>query len=918
MRYICLQNNSIQVIIYIIFYDDGVYGGFPQDSMDFTEEIKMFKKLYAIILSLLAVVLFVFSVTDITNKNGAPKYLTQEVEEDALYYANRLSLDFHPVFSARDNSMATEIYNYFSSSCGFSALDSSENQAVSNKTYTVQKQTYTLLNSEYIEIYKALGYEDKDIPVISEPTLNNVIVRIKGSDSSTGAVLITAHYDSEESSLGLYDNAIAAASMMEFAKHLKTDKITYKNDLIFLFSDANQFHQMGAKKFAASYQGYENIKYVLNFQSIGTEGNLTVLESGAGYSSLAKLASVNTSIISNSFISRLFSHSDTKTDYSVYEESGKPGVTIGSSGQQQYNGTYYDGYDNAEIKKTSAVRQTSKVLAKTADKLGNADLNKINSTEGVYINYLSLFVFVYPTAVSVVLLVLLVALIALFVYFNNKNKNTEDKSLVSLTGVAKGALIQVSAAVIAGAVIFIIQKFFGIINSGFGDKLNSPYYSSILLNLGVMILSAGIALVAYIYLAKALKVKARNIVYGNIALNALIAVITGIFAMEYSPLFMITSLLMVGAMLAAVLLEKKYSARFGESIRKLALPAGVSVLVLPLYVTTMFMAVETGGSVMLPLLAVMSVLYFGFSVPYLAQLKQAVVYYMPKFRNIYTSIPVIVLAAVLIIVEWAAPLSKILNTKLYDEQYSYSKKYEQDGIYYVYNTPEDKEYWAISDKQFFAALNKYSGTSYSAAQECLSGFSWSDEYNAYVRMISEEGNDAYKISTVLNSKNTVFEKITKTVQNEGVSTTVITGYKLKIISNYERSDIDIKIGNALAGGGNIFSSVKVSTVNGDGTNDKNSSYEKNVSGLEYFSVKLFDKINIKDTSTEFEIILTLEDGLTLTEDTRPEIIYTESTRDVSHVTGAKILSALSLIEGNGLNNINYGIKYVKNLSVPLS
>ena len=77
------------------------------------------------------------------------------------------------------------------------------------------------------------------------------------------------------------------------------------------------------------------------------------------------------------------------------------------------------------------------------------------------------------------------------------------------------------------------------------------------MNFGTMILSIGISLIVYVVLAKTFKIKSRNIVYGNIALNCLIAIVTGLFFIGISPMFVISSLLMVAAMLVMVLLEEK-------------------------------------------------------------------------------------------------------------------------------------------------------------------------------------------------------------------------------------------------------------------------------------------------------------------------------------------------------------------------
>src|SRR4026209_928722 len=95
----------------------------------------------------------------------------------------------------------------------------------------------------YIETeLTALGLSPE---VQQTPSATNVVVRLKGT-SDAKAVLLVAHYDTVPASPGAADNGSALASMLEPLRALRSSQ-PLRNDLIALFSDAEEVGAAGAK-----------------------------------------------------------------------------------------------------------------------------------------------------------------------------------------------------------------------------------------------------------------------------------------------------------------------------------------------------------------------------------------------------------------------------------------------------------------------------------------------------------------------------------------------------------------------------------------------------------------------------------------------------------------------------------------------
>ena len=98
----------------------------------------------------------------------------------------------------------------------------------------------------------------------------NVVARLPGT-TSTGALILMAHYDSVQVSHGGNDDGAGVSTLLEIARAL-TAGPPPPNDVVFLFTDAEEACLCGAEAFVASDPLAAGRAVVLNFESRGSTG----------------------------------------------------------------------------------------------------------------------------------------------------------------------------------------------------------------------------------------------------------------------------------------------------------------------------------------------------------------------------------------------------------------------------------------------------------------------------------------------------------------------------------------------------------------------------------------------------------------------------------------------------------------------
>ncbi len=217
----------------------------------------------------------------------------------------------------------------------------------------------------------------------------NIVARIKGSKNSK-ALLLLSHYDSapHSSSKGASDDASGVAAILESVRAFLHNKTSHKNDIVILFTDAEELGLNGAALFVTQHQLAKEVGLVLNFEARGSSGpSYMLMETNDGNAKMVdtfKAGNVNYPV-SNSLMYSIYKMLPNDTDLTVFREQGKiQGFNFAFIDSHFNYHTAQDKYENLDPK-TLAHQGT--YLFPLLNYFSNADLTDLNSTDNkIYFN----------------------------------------------------------------------------------------------------------------------------------------------------------------------------------------------------------------------------------------------------------------------------------------------------------------------------------------------------------------------------------------------------------------------------------------------------------------------------------------------------------------------------------------------------
>ncbi len=159
-------------------------------------------------------------------------------------------------------------------------------------------------------------------------TLNkpvNIAARIEGSENGK-ALLLLSHYDSAAtSSYGASDDGVGLVTILESVRAYLASGKRPKNDIIILFSDAEELGLDGAKLFVNEHPWAQNVGLVLNFEARGTSGpSNMIVETNGGNSKLIKeFIKANPEYpVASSLMYSVYKMLPNDTDSTIFREDG--------------------------------------------------------------------------------------------------------------------------------------------------------------------------------------------------------------------------------------------------------------------------------------------------------------------------------------------------------------------------------------------------------------------------------------------------------------------------------------------------------------------------------------------------------------------------------------------------------------------
>lgn len=301
----------------------------------------------------------------------------------------------------------------------------------------------------------------------------NILARIKGTNSQK-ALLLLSHYDSAPHSYskGASDAGSGVATILESVRAFTYNKKQHKNDIIILFSDAEELGLNGAALFVTQHNWAKEVRLVLNFEARGSSGpSYMLMETNAGNAGLVKeFASANTKYpVSNSLMYSIYKMLPNDTDLTVFRKNGNI---------QGYNFAFIDGHynyhtvqDDIHHLDKNTLSHQGKYLMPLLDFFSNADLNTTQATEDdVYFTIPFTFIS-YPFS-WVIPMVILAFTLLLFLTFVGIAKR-----MLSLQEIAKGFIPFLGSVIVAGLITFLGWKLLLILYPQYNDLLNGFTYN---------------------------------------------------------------------------------------------------------------------------------------------------------------------------------------------------------------------------------------------------------------------------------------------------------------------------------------------------------------------------------------------------------------------------------------------------------
>ncbi|CAM1339088.1 M20/M25/M40 family metallo-hydrolase [Tenacibaculum aestuarii] len=304
-------------------------------------------------------------------------------------------------------------------------------------------------------------------------TTENILARIKGSDSNK-ALLLLSHYDSNpHSSLGASDAGSGVVTILEGVRAYLAANKTPKNDIIILFSDAEELGLLGAQAFVENHPWAKDVGLVLNFEARGSGGSSYMLmeTNGKNKTLLTEFLKANPNYpAANSLMYGVYKKLPNDTDLTVFREKGNVNGFNFAFIDDHFD--YHTEQDSYERLNRETLLHQADYLTSTLNYFADADLTNLNSdTDYIYVNFPFTKLLTYPFSwVLPMLIIALVIFIALVFVGVSRKK-------ITTVGMLKGFIPYIISLVMCIGISYGLWQLLLIIHPQYTDMLHGFTYN---------------------------------------------------------------------------------------------------------------------------------------------------------------------------------------------------------------------------------------------------------------------------------------------------------------------------------------------------------------------------------------------------------------------------------------------------------
>ncbi|HVF43701.1 MAG TPA: M20/M25/M40 family metallo-hydrolase [Pyrinomonadaceae bacterium] len=371
--------------------------------------------------------------------------------------------------------------------------------------------------------------------------VRNIVARLPGT-SNGRALMLAAHYDSVPTAPGASDDGAGVATLIETLRALKTGP-PLKNDLILVFSDAEELGLIGSRAFADAHPWMKDVGLVLNFEARGAGGPSLMFETSDGNGALVSgMASAAPHAVANSLMYAVYKRLPNDTDMTVYKRAGAAGLNFAYADRIT---SYHTMLDSVDVLDERSLQHHGSYALSLARHFGESDLANLRSRDEVYFNALGpVFVHYSETLVRPLTAAACVLFFAAVLYGFKRRRLT-------LGGMAAGAVNLAVASALAGLAAAFAWRVARGVHEGYAFLPWRTPYDVWPYVLGFIFLAvAAYALVCALLFRK---VNAASLLAGALACWAVLSVLTtaklplGSFLFAWPMLFAIVGLAVVCA-----------------------------------------------------------------------------------------------------------------------------------------------------------------------------------------------------------------------------------------------------------------------------------------------------------------------------------------------------------------------------------
>ncbi|MBU1012651.1 MAG: M20/M25/M40 family metallo-hydrolase [Bacteroidetes bacterium] len=361
----------------------------------------------------------------------------------------------------------------------------------------------------------------------------NIIGVLRGTQNSK-AIMIVSHYDSTPHTLGAADDGSGVSAMLETIRTIK-ELGSFKNDIIFLFTDGEESGLYGARAFVDENKLAKEVGLLLNLEARGSSGPAYTYEvspnNGWIMSEFFKAVRYP---IASSLAYEVYRLMPNSSDFTIFKDAGMSGFNVAFLDDFV---NYHSMNDTPETISLRSLQHSGSYAVDIIKHFGNQELIDPKTPDLLYFNVIGRWVVHFPQSMSLFLIIFSsILFVTVFVLGLKRKRVTVSKSLLGIL------IFMISLAVAVGS-IWLLNK--GVLNKYtiYGSYYSSNFYNALYYLVAYMAIS--LAVFSFIYALVYKKVGILNLLFGILFINLLALIAAFIYIptaiyVSLIPLFFIS------------------------------------------------------------------------------------------------------------------------------------------------------------------------------------------------------------------------------------------------------------------------------------------------------------------------------------------------------------------------------------------